>query len=172
MSKKGFRRSAPLYALKFEVEEGEENEFDGLEVMAKSLPLAEFFELGELQQLAEQDIEAAKKIMRRLADVIVSWNVEDEDGKPVPAVYAVCTASGKPGDPGKPCSHHQNDEGAAPCSYDGLVSLDFPFVMNVFLAWQEAVANIPNLSRRASTGGGTSQEPLIEMDVLSASPGS
>ena len=162
----GYRRKPPLYALNFVPdEEGAENEFDGLEVMARSLPLHEFLGLQRQQQAAQEgDPEAAEVIIRRLAGVIVSWNLEDDEGRPVPVAYAVCRDGGKPGSPGEPCSAHQGD-GAAPCDYTGLVAYDMPFVLAVFYAWMNAVTSVPNLSKNDSNGGGTSQELSIPMEV-------
>lgn len=130
----GYRREKPLYLLKFADEE-----FDGLEVMSKSVPLGEFFELQRLQAVAASDPDAAEKIVTQMANVLVSWNLEDEHGKPVP------------------------------CNYAGVSSQDMPFVLVIFAAWMEAVAGVPNLSPPASSDGGTSLEPSIPMEPVSSS---
>ena len=162
----GFRREMPLYALKFEGDE-----FDGLQIMAKSIPLYQLLELQELQSKAATDPEAPERLVRKIVRVIQSWNLEDDDGQPVPVAYAACKDGGKPGKPGQPCSAHQAD-GAAPCEYTGLGMYDLPFVMQIFVAWQEAIASIPNLSKGNSNAGGTSPEPSIPMEPLSPSPAS
>jgi len=128
----GYRRKAPLYALNFEGDE----EFDGLEIMAKSMPLREFMEIGDLQKAAQDDPDAQRDIIKRLADVIVSWNLEDDEGK------------------------------AVPVSYDSLTSYDFPFVLTIFYAWMNAVSSVPNLLKNDSNAGGTSQELSIPMEPL------
>jgi hypothetical protein len=160
----GYRREKPVYKLIFADEE-----FDGLEVMAKSLPLGEFMELQKLQARATEDPGAAEKIVRTLGRVLVSWNLEDDDGKPVPAEYAVCATSGKPGNPGQLCSADQagpGDEGdpGDPCQYAGLVGEDPPFVLAIFQAWMQVVASVPNSSPNDSNDGGTSPEQSIPMD--------
>ena len=126
----GYKRDKPIYKLIFA-----DDQFNGLEVVAKSLPLGEFLELQKLQSHATEDPEAAEKIMRKLGDVLISWNLEDDDDQPVPATY------------------------------DGLASQDLPFVLAIFQAWQEAVAGVPNPSPAASNGGGTFQEQSIPMEV-------
>ena len=131
----GYRREPTLYALKFE-----DDSFDGLEVMAKSLPLGEFFTLQRMQADASNDPDVAERVIRKLADVLVSWNLEDADGNAVPATY------------------------------DGLAGQELSFVLAIFGAWMEAVASVPNLSPTASNGGGTSLEPSIPMEVSSPSP--
>ncbi len=157
-----FRRQKPLYALKFEGDE-----FEGLEVMARTIPLGKFFELQRLQDRASTDADAAEEVVRRLAGVVVSWNLVDDDDKPVPVEYAVCTVSGKPGKPGDPCSDHQNDEAAGPCEYTGLVAQDLTFVLTIIQAWMEAVTSVPNSLKSSSNGGGTSLELSIPMDMSS-----
>lgn len=158
----GYKRQRPLYKLKFA-----NDEFDGLEVMAKSLPLQEFFGLQRLQATANSDPDAAETVVRKLTEVIVSWNLLDDDDKPVPVAYAVCAESGKPGEPGHACSHHQNDEAAEPCEYTGLCAFDLPFVLVIFSAWMESIADIPKLSQETSNSGGTSQELRIPMELVS-----
>lgn len=168
MGKKGgYKRQKPLYALKFEGDE-----FEGLEIMARTIPLSKFFELQRLQELASTDADAAEEVVRRLAGVLVSWNLLDDDDNPVPAEFAVCTASGKPGKPGNPCSAHQPAEGTEPesCEYTGLVAQDLPFVLAIVQAWMEAVTSVPNLSKSSSNGGETSLELSIPMDVSSLVP--
>lgn len=126
----GYKREAPLYKLIFA-----DDQFDGLEVMARSLPLGEFLELQRLQAKAGEDPDAAEQLIRKLAGVIVSWNLLDDADGPVPATF------------------------------DGLATQDLPFVMAIFLAWQEAVAGVPNHSPNGSSNGGTSLELSIPMEA-------
>lgn len=160
----GYRRESPLYKLTFEDEQ-----FDGLEVMAKSLPLGEFFALQRLQVAADNnDVTAAEQVVRKMSGVIVSWNLEDDDGKAVPAEFAVCTVSGKPGNPGDPCSAHgdgtaEGEPGA--CEYTGLIAQDLPFLLAIIKSWMEAVASVPNSSPSDSNAGVTSLELSIPMEA-------
>jgi hypothetical protein len=136
MSKRGFRRERTLFALKFE-----DPEFEGLEVMAKSMPLRDYFAIQKLQDKADTDPEAAEELLRKLASVIVSWNLTDEDDQPVPPTY------------------------------EGLAEQELSFVMPVFFAWMQAVASVPNPSPGTSNGSGTSVEDSMPMEALSMSPG-
>jgi hypothetical protein len=129
-AKKGFRRDKPLYRLKFEADE-----FAGLEVTAKSLPLRELFEFQQLQIQAAEDPAAAEKIFRKLTDIIVSWNLLGDDDEPLPV------------------------------SYDALAEQDMPFVMAIVEAWMGTMAGLPNHSSGSSNGGETSLELSIPMDV-------
>jgi hypothetical protein len=136
MSKRpGYKRQAPLYVLKFE-----DPQFEGLEVAAKSMPLGEFLALQKLQQAAQTDPDAQEQVIRKLAEVIHAWNLEDADDKPVPVTY------------------------------EALLRFDMPFVLSIFYAWMEAVADIPNLSRPNSNSGETSRELSLPMEVSSPSP--
>lgn len=155
----GFKRKTPLLALRFEGDE-----YDGLEIMAKSVPLGEFINLQKMQVEA-QNPDASEKIIKYMIKYLVSWNLQDDEDQAVPLAYAQCRESGKPGNPDKPCSHHQNSEGAKPCKYIGLIALDYPFVLTIFAAWMEAVGNIPNLSSKISNSGETSLEQSIAMDI-------
>jgi hypothetical protein len=127
----GYKREPTLYNLQFEGDPS----FDGLEVMAKSLPLKEFFALQKLQSVADSDPDAAEKVVRAFAGVLVSWNLTDEADQPVPA------------------------------SYDGLIEQEYGFVLRIFAAWMGAISSVPNLLLPGSNGGGTSPEPSIPMEV-------
>lgn len=126
----GYKREKPLYKLIFA-----DDQFNGLEVVAKSMPFGEFLEMQKLQARATEDADAGEKIIRKFGDVIESWNLEDDDDKAVPATY------------------------------DGLAAQDLPFVLAIFQAWMEAVADIPKTSPTASNGGGTFPEQSIPMEV-------
>ena len=154
----GFVREAPQYRLNFEGDE-----FEGLEVMARSLPLGEFFELVTLDSRARTDPSAAQEAIRRLSEVLVSWNLEDDLGK-VPCAYSVCRSSGLDCDRGSQCASHASPDGP-PCTVAGLVGLDLPFMLTIFRAWMTALAGVPKGSLSESSAGGTSLEPSIPMDL-------
>lgn len=140
--KKTWRVPRNIISLQFEGEE-----FEGIEVRAKSLPLGEFFDLQKLQAQAKgDDVAAAEKVINVLGTVLISWNVttgddEDDDADEVPV----------------------------PCNTEGLRSLPMRYVMAILQAWMKAVAVVPNLSASGSNAGGTSQEVSIQMDVSSPS---
>lgn len=80
----GYKR--PAYTLKFA-----DAEFDGLEVRAKGMPLDDLLILSEVSQMdlsrgvAGVDREKLDRVLQTFASALVSWNYEDESGKPVPA---------------------------------------------------------------------------------------
>lgn len=127
---KGYKREAPVFKLIFE-----DDEFAGLEVLARSLPLGAMFEFQALQEKAADDPKSALEVLRRFADVLVSWNLEDDADQPVP------------------------------CSLDGLSGYDLLFVMEIVKAWMTAVASVPKAPPSASSAGGTSLELSIPMEV-------
>ena len=134
----GYRRPAKAYRLKFADED-----MAGLEVTARSLPIGEFLKLTELASLGD-DPKAATSGMtdmfRVLAGSLISWNLEDEDGKPVPA------------------------------SYEGIVGQDFDFVMKIVTAWMEAMSAVaPPLPNGSSNGTGSGLELSMPMAPLSPS---
>jgi len=131
----GFRREATHHKLMFEDEQ-----YQGLEVIAKPLSLKDFLALTRMAAGEGDDplkqAENSGVVFRKFADSLVAWNLEDEDGNPVPATY------------------------------EGVESQDFSFVNVVVRAWMDTMAGVPKASKRVSNGGGTSQEALIPMDVL------
>lgn len=137
----GFRAPKKTYRLVFESED-----LAGLEVRAASMPLGE---LLEIQQLADRygpggserpGMVEIDRMLGGFARALLSWNVEDDEGRPVPATL------------------------------DGLKSLDFDFVLDIMLAWMDAVVAVPAPLAQPSSSGGTSLELSLPMEPLSPSP--
>lgn len=130
----GFRRTPTAYKLKFE-----NPELDGLEVIARTLPLRDFLEINKLALSAADDVakqtEQSEVMVKKFAEALISWNLEDEDGKPVPATYK------------------------------SLIAQELPFVMEIIQAWMEAVASVPKSSDSGSNGSGIFPEQSIPMEV-------
>lgn len=107
----GYRRQRPTYHLVFADEE-----YAGLEVKVRSGSVKTYRAIASLAGHEFSDPPSPEDLARQAAldeafvSVLVSWNVEDDDGQPVPATLA------------------------------GLESLDLPFVLAIVLAWMEAVA--------------------------------
>lgn len=74
----GYKREEKHYRLKFEDEE-----FEGLEVTARSLAVGDFLDIMGIDQ-SNPDPAEVSKLFEALGKGLVSWNLEDEDG-PVPA---------------------------------------------------------------------------------------
>ena len=140
----GYRPKRTTYKLNFS-----ETEHAGLEVLARATSvdgLLGFIDLGasldgldgRLRAATEsgdaEQLAALKKKIRDtfepFARVLVEWNVEDDDGTPVPATL------------------------------DGLLSQELPFVGQIIEAYVGAIATAPPPLSPASSGGETSLEEL------------
>jgi hypothetical protein len=104
----GYRRNRKTYHLTFE-------EFEGLEVTVRSVPVGELLDILKLlQETGQQPGQAqVRRLFGAFAKQIVSWTYEDEDGKPLPA------------------------------SVDTLMGEEFDFVLRLINAWTEAIAGTP-----------------------------
>ncbi|MFG2913360.1 hypothetical protein ACGF0D_10775 [Kitasatospora sp. NPDC048298] len=116
----------------------------GLEVTARSLNTGQFleFQAARLRQASGGAAAepATQTMLQMLADAIVSWNAQDEDGRPIPPTM------------------------------DGLCGLELDFNMAIISAWMDAINGVPAPLSGTSAGGQPSVEASIPMDVPSASP--
>lgn len=108
----GYKREGNIFKLRFADEE-----YNGLVVRAKSVSLGEFIQLAELAELKGKvvtidDMPKVNKLFEMFSKALVSWNLEDDDGTPVPATL------------------------------EGLYSQDVEFVMAIIMSWMEAVAGV------------------------------
>jgi hypothetical protein len=128
----GFRPPRKIYALDFTG-----TEFEGLEVKMRGVTVGE-----ELEQDALKGKDGfGRYIFELTAKLLVEWNVEDDEGKPVPATL----------------------EGV--CSQDGTM------IMAIINALQAAVSGVPDPLPQSSPSGGPSPEvSAIPMEPLSLSP--
>jgi hypothetical protein len=72
------RRIPRIYTLEFD------GELEGLTVRVKSIKFGKVRQLLALMDADDQDAETMDEIARMLADSIVSWDFEDENGQPIP----------------------------------------------------------------------------------------
>ncbi len=129
----GFRKQPTVYKLRFEDED-----FAGLEVTAKSLPLGEFLEFSKMSSGAQDPAQGTRQteaMFAMFAKHLVSWNLEDEHGKPVPATYK------------------------------GVITQEFGFVLDIIKAWMDAIASVPKAQLTGLNGSGTYQELSLPMEV-------
>lgn len=134
----GFKREGQNICIKFEAP----HELHGLEIMSRRVRMRDLLQITHMAQLtggglAEQ-IEGAGKLCRVFSEVLLSWNLEDEDG-------------------------------AVPCSYDGMMEQDFGFVLQIVKAWIDAVSGVPIPLSQPSSGGSQSPVQLPPMEELSES---
>jgi hypothetical protein len=136
----GYKRK--LYTLKW----GEDHELHGLEVTTKGLSIEKLVELMKLAASipAEKDVETAAATGGRLfgefAKRLVAWNLEEDDGAPVPATA------------------------------EGVADQDFDFMLGVVTAWMDAVASVDTpLPKSSPNGRAQAPEVSLPMEPLSPS---
>lgn len=129
----GFRAGRKTYRLVFE----DGHDLAGLVVRARSVGTGEFFELSKLADQGSFGLDEGAELIARFAQHLVDWNLEDEDGVPVPATA------------------------------EGLNSQDFDLVIAVIMQWMDAVAGVSAPLARPSPGGVPSLVESIPMETLS-----
>lgn len=134
----GYRKQTTLYHLTFP-------EFDGLEITAKSLSTGDLMRIMKTaaqltgdasERPGETRAQAVEDMLRRFSKALVSWNLEDEDGEPVPATY------------------------------QGVEDQELPFVLRIIEAWTEAVAGVPDDLGKVSPSGPQFPEVSLPMVAL------
>ncbi|MFI8301571.1 hypothetical protein ACIGCZ_37315 [Streptomyces nigra] len=124
----GYRPKRRVYALDFTG-----TDWEGLEVSMRGMTV------GEELDLAGNDISAAL-IVEELTKRLISWNVEDEEGRPVPTTM------------------------------DGVRTQDGAMILAILDALRQANSGVPAPLPETSPSGETSPAPPIPMAPLSQSP--
>lgn len=138
----GYKRKK-IFLLRFA-----DGDLEGLEVRVRSISIERFLELAPLLDmtmsggLTPEDITGIRETLAAFADVLVSWNLEEEDGTPVP------------------------------CTVEGLMDQDLRFVLGLMTAWAEEIAGVAAPLERPSPSGEPSPEASLPMEPLSPSPAS
>ena len=135
----GFKRERRIYNLIFD-----DPEFNGLEVKVRSIPIRELRHLMSLDTEASDRIERAKAIdtlMQSFAGALVSWNMEDDNGRPLPT------------------------------SLEYIESEDVDFIMMIVGQWLQVIARVGDDTPLPGTSSTGSQflEGSIQMEPLSKS---
>lgn len=135
----GYQRARKVFRLTFEDE-------PGLEVLAYSASLGTITGLLDLVKGLGGDkadrreglamLGRVDELFSTFAASLKEWNLEDEDGKPIPATV------------------------------DGLKTQDLDFTLELILAWMEAVVSVSAPLKQKSSGGDQSPEALIPMEPL------
>lgn len=140
----GYRPQRQLVELDFS-----DTEHAGLEVTTKRISVDGLMSFVDLLDKAESldpkafkadDLAMVGDLFGRFAAVLVSWNVEDDEGQAVPATR------------------------------EGLMAQDFDFAMFVITAWFVAISKAPPPLPSGSSGGGPPPEASLPMEPLPASP--
>lgn len=121
----------------------EDPEFTGLEVVARPLPTGDYLEMVALMDEPAETIRDSKDKHHRIYEIfvtaLISWNLEKEDGAPVPATV------------------------------DGLGGQDHEFCLELIRAYMDAVTGVPAPLELRSPSGDPSLEASIPMETLSPS---
>lgn len=123
-------------------------EVDGLKLSAKPMNIDRTIGLITLKDRinvpgwTDDHTKAMHAAADALASVITEWNLENDDGTPVPVTGAELCDSG------------------------------FKFLFAVLDGYLNAITSVPDPLGQASSGGGQSEEPSIPMETLSPSPAS
>lgn len=139
----GFRRQRRQFRLRFE---DDSQGLLGLVATVNSVSVGSMLELVELADMADEvtveGLKAVGDLFAMFAGALVEWNLEEEDGTPVPTTVA------------------------------GVKSLDMDQAMALVKKWMEAAAGVAGPLGPTSTGGEPSAVLDLPMEPLSESPGS
>lgn len=126
---RGFRRKRKVFKLTYE-------EFDGLEIMARGLPVGEMLDILKIAagMGSQPSKEQVTELLSAFADQIQSWTYLDEDGNPLPPTVETLLAED-----------------------------DFGFVMKLVNGWVEAIAGTPDPTAPPGTGTAAGLEASIPM---------
>lgn len=135
----------------FKITWAEGLDLHGLEIRAKSVPLAQFLKIYNLTKDVKSDddisLEDMEQLFEMFSEVLVSWNLEE------------------PGTRGK--------KKPVPATKSGLYSQDLSFVMTVITQWVAVAAGVSDDEGgdlgKDSTSGTTSPEASLELATLSKS---
>ena len=132
----GFVPPTTVYRLEFE------GHYAGLEVRMRAARLGIVFDTQGLMDIdpanvRPEDAEKAARLIELVADHLASWNVETEDGTPVPA------------------------------SLEGLKAQEMPMIGLLFSEWQRAMTEVPGPLSRPSSSGAPPESLSLPMEPLS-----
>lgn len=107
----------------------EGTDYDGAEIKCRlDISFADFFEFEKLR-FAGEDVEKVRDLVRRFAeDILIEWNLEDDDGQPIPT------------------------------SVKALFDQPPAFVLLLMQEWLSAIGRVPGPLAATSNNGSTSAE--------------
>lgn len=129
----GYKPKRKIYTLAFEGEE-----YEGLEVKIRGLNTGQVMDIDAAR--ADGGDSAIVAMLQLMAEQLVEWNVEDDEGQPVPTTF------------------------------EGVRSLDIDFNWAVIDAWQNAAAGVKDPLDSDSTSTELSLVASIPTETLSLPP--
>lgn len=139
----GYKVKRTTYKLAFE-----DDDLDGLEVTVRSISLARFLTMVDVQKLQAlqvgaltlEDRELIERLFDQLARSLVAWNLEEEDGTPIPPTR------------------------------DSIFEGDVMLMCQIVMAWVGAMVSVPTPLGPNSNDGPRFPEASIPMAPLSENP--
>lgn len=128
----GFKKKPKRIRLHFEGDP----ELDGFEAVLRGVNVGEYL---DLMGMGEVDRSSVPEMIRWFARSLISWNLEEEDGTPVPI------------------------------SEEAVFAEDQEFILRLANTWLEAMSGTPAPLDETSTGGEPSPVASIPMEPLSES---
>ena len=131
----GYKRKSKQFHLKFV-----DPEFDGLDVLTRSMGLGKFLEMEKIAKRLKDKQAQGDEInwmFDEFSKTLINWNLEDDDDLPVPATF------------------------------EGLKTQDIDFVKSIIDAWMKAMVAIPAPLPESSNDGETFPESSLPMETLS-----
>jgi hypothetical protein len=136
----GFKKQTTIYELTFE-----DPDLEGLEIRARSVPSGDLLDLMDAaskvdatsKTFSANDLSAIEQLLNGFAKALVSWNLEEEDGTPVPPTL------------------------------EKVREQEFIFILPVVTAWMDAIAGVSADLGKDSGSGVTFPEGSLPMETLS-----
>jgi hypothetical protein len=127
----GYTRTPKVYKLAF----ADDTDYPGLEVAVRGMSLGQLLQA----RASTDDSDAVADMVELLADRIVSWNLEDEQGRPVPTTR------------------------------EAMLTEDADMILDICSQWQQAIAGVSAPLVSDSSSGETSAVESIPTEALSGS---
>lgn len=122
-------------------------EFEGLEVRAKSISIAELMYVAGLKDslaVDDPDVAQVEEMFKIFAKALVDWNVDEE----------VTDADGNTTDV------------PVPANMDGIKKQEVTFILSIISAWVDTIATVPGFLEKQSNSTKPSLAESIKMDDL------
>lgn len=126
-----YKRKRKIYRLDFEG-----TEYEGLELKVRGLTTGEYLDMVALSAPGTDGDGETDGLLRMLSTHLVSWNLVDEEGEPVPTTF------------------------------EGIRTNDLTMNMAIISAWTEAMVNLPAGTEKKSLPGENSLVESIPTETL------
>lgn len=131
----GYRHQIPRVVVTFE----EGHDYHGCEVTLRRLKVGEWLDITGLGGDDEPGVRHIGDQLKTMADKLVAWNLEDDEGRPVPTTV------------------------------EAVLDQDRDLMLAILGSWLDTLSGVSAPLEPTSTGGEPSLVESIPMDTLSAS---